>query len=118
MQPIVEQIRQFAMAMYDPTQMKILATLIVADVILALAVSLFKAQNFNFGLLADFLRTRIAPYFMAYTAVKLVVIASPELDFGVSVIWGLIVAAEVGRIIGHIGELGLPVPDVLKTPTK
>jgi hypothetical protein len=112
---VFESLTSFATLMYDPGQLKLLLALVAADVLLAIAVALFKG-TFNLGQLADFLRTRLAPFLLAYTGIKLVALADPSLDLGVTVVWAAIIAAEVGRIIGHIGDIGLPVPGFLKSP--
>jgi hypothetical protein len=97
---------EFLRSLYDPLQFKVLVALLAADVILAIAVCISKGQ-FLLGQTADFLRTRFVPYVLAYYALKAVALVDPTLDLGVTVVWAAIIAAEVGRILGHLKDIGI-----------
>lgn len=108
-------LKALLLAIYDLGQLQALAGLIAADVILAVALSIMTG-TFLLGKIADFLRTRIVPYFLAFTAVKLVALAAPEvfpLSYADEVVWLAIIGAEAGRILGHLRDLGLPIPTAL-----
>ncbi len=99
-------LKALGLALYDPTQIKMLLALVAADVLLAIALNLWRKQ-FALGQVADFLQTRLVPYFLAYTAVQLVALADPSLGFTPAIIWAAIVLTEVGRILASLKEIGL-----------
>ena len=89
-----------------------LVVLVVVNLVLGI-VAAWLAGTFRLSAVADFLKTRVIPFGVGYAAVCAVAVVNNDFNVAVPVVWGFIVAALLGTILGDLKSLGLPVPELL-----
>jgi len=95
-------------------QMKLMAILLAADIILGMAAALAQ-KTFNFNKVAAFMKNGVIPYLLGFAVVQLVV---TEIGFyGTIVIFIVFVVIAINilaSIIANLASLGVNMPLVLK----
>lgn len=109
-------------AVYNNDLVRAVLGLILANVLVGIAVSLY-TRTFRLGDVGDWLLTRAIPYLLGAGVVQVVLLAVPEQYSGMgqatgALVWGFVLAALVGKILTGLRELGLPVPDPLTASPK
>lgn len=99
-------------ALADGTKLSVLVSLIAANLILGLAVSIY-TKTFRLKAVADFLISRVLPYILSYFAVVVVAIVEPAWQIAVTVVWGAVILALIGAILTNLKEMGVSLPESL-----
>ena len=95
-------------------QMKLIATLLAADIILGLAAALAQ-KTFNFNKVAAFMKNGVIPYLLGFAVVQLVITEIGFYGIIVSFIVFVIIAINIlASIITNLASLGVNMPLVLK----
>lgn len=106
---VEEYLEQF-IVLANGMKLSILVSMIIANLILGIAVSLWKGE-FRLKAIADFLLTRILPYILSYFAVVIVAIVEPTWKVAVTIVWGIIILALTGAILAKLKEMGIHLPE-------
>jgi len=109
---MTEQYLEQFVTLANGTKLSILVSMIVANLILGLAVSIY-SKTFRLGAVADFMMTRVLPYILAYFAVVILAMVVPEWKTAVPVVWGIIVLALTSKILAKLKEMGIKIPEIL-----
>lgn len=88
---------------------------IAADVIASIAASI-KTGEFRLGYVANFIKSKLAPYILGFVAAKMIATVQPDLSTLPTIIWGAIQIALLGDVLAALKELGLPIPEQLTKP--
>lgn len=105
---IEEYLEQFII-LANGIKLSILVSMITANLILGVAVSLWKGE-FRLKAVADFLVTRVLPYILSYFAVVIVALVEPAWEVAVTIVWGIIILALTGAILANLKEMGIHLP--------
>jgi len=106
---IEEYLEQFII-LANGIKLSVLVSMIAANVILGVAVSLWK-KEFRLKAVADFLVTRVLPYVLGYFAVVIIAIVEPTWEIAVTIVWGIIILALTGAILAKLKEMGIHLPE-------
>ena len=95
-------------------QMKLIATLLAADIILGMAAVLAQ-KTFNFNKIAAFMKNGVIPYLLGFAVVQLVITEIGFYGTIVSFIVFVVIAINIlASIIANLASLGVNMPLVLK----
>jgi len=106
-----EYLTQFV-ALADGMKLSILVSLIAANLVLGLAVSIW-TKTFRLKAVGDFLLSRILPYILGYFTVVIVAIVMPAFEVAVTIVWAFITATLIGAILAKLKEMGIKLPESL-----
>lgn len=95
-------------------QMKLIAILLAADIILGLAAALAQ-KTFNFNKIAAFMKNGVIPYLLGFAVVQLVINEIGLYGTIVTFIVFIVIAINIlASIITNLASLGVNMPLVLK----
>lgn len=95
-------------------QMKLIATLLAADIILGMAAALAQ-KTFNFNKVAAFMKNGVIPYLLGFAVVQLVITEIGLYSTIVTFIVFVVIAINIlASIIANLASLGVNMPLVLK----
>ncbi len=95
-------------------QIKLIATLLAADIILGMAAALAQ-KTFNFNKVAAFMKNGVIPYLLGFAVVQLVITEIGFYGTIVSFIVFVVIAINIlASIIANLASLGVNMPLVLK----
>jgi hypothetical protein len=109
---LIEQARTFLAALWLMPGVKVIASGVAANTVLAIAVAL-KRGDFNLRDLGDFLGRDLVPKVLTYGVMQLTGDGAGFAWAGTAALT-LISASLAARIAGQLVELGLPLPDAAK----
>lgn len=99
---------------FGTLQMKVIAILLVVDIILGIAAALAE-KKFVFNMLANFMSNGVIPFLLGFAVVELVAQAFPLYsEIAVFVVFAVIAANIIASIVANLATLGLHMPSVLK----
>ena len=99
---------------FGTLQMKVIAILLVADIILGIAAALAE-KKFVFSMLATFMSNGVIPFLLGFAVVELVAQAFPVYgEVATFIVFVAIVANIVASIIANLATFGVNMPAVLK----
>ncbi len=95
-------------------QIKLIATLLAADIILGMAAALAQ-KTFNFNKVAAFMKNGVIPYLLGFAVVQLVIAGIGFYAAIVTFIVFVVIAINIlASIIANLASLGVNMPLVLK----
>ena len=95
-------------------QMRILAILLVVDIIIGMAAALAQ-KTFNFNKVAAFMKNGVIPYLLGFAVVQLVIAGIGFYAAIITFIVFVIVAMNIlASIIANLASLGVNMPSVIK----
>lgn len=95
-------------------QMKIIAMLLVVDIILGIAAALAE-KKFVFNMLANFMFNGVIPFLLGFAVVELVAQGFPIYgEIATLVVFVAIAVNIVASIIANLATLGVNMPSILK----
>ena len=95
-------------------QMKVIAVLLVADIILGIAAALAD-KKFVFNMLANFMLNGVVPFLLGFAVVELVAQGFPVYgEIAALVVFVAIAVNIAASIIANLATLGVNMPSVLK----
>lgn len=104
-------IEQF-IALVDGVKLTVLGALVITNLVTGLAVAI-KTGQFQLKEVADFLRSRVLPYVVAYLGVGVIALFDNSWAWAVTAVWAVILATLVGAILTNLKELGVNMPNSL-----
>lgn len=101
-------------AAFGTFQMKVIAILLVVDIILGIAAALAQ-KKFVFNMLANFMFNGVIPYLLGFAVVELVAQGFPPYgEIATFIVFVAIAVNIVASIIANLATLGVNMPSVLK----
>lgn len=95
-------------------QMKVIAFILVVDIILGIAAALSE-KKFVFSMLANFMSNGVIPFLLGFAVVELVAQEFPVYgEIATFVVFVAIAANIIASIIANLATLGVNMPQVLK----
>lgn len=95
-------------------QMKLIATLLAADIILGMAAALAQ-KTFNFNKVAAFMKNGVIPYLLGFAVVQLVITEIGLYGTIISLVVFVVIAINIlASIIANLASLGVNMPLFLK----
>lgn len=99
---------------FGTLQMKVIAILLVVDIILGIAAALAE-KKFVFNMLANFMSNGVIPFLLGFAVVELVAQSFPLYsEIAVFVVFVVIAANIIASIVTNLATLGVHMPSVLK----
>lgn len=101
---------------------KAVVGLMAGNVLIGIAKALY-LRDFRLGDLGDWLLSRAIPYLLGAGSVQLVLMTTPQEWSGVAqgagtAVWLFVCASLVGKILGSLADMGMPVPAFLTDTPK
>ena len=99
---------------FGTSEMKILAILLVVDIILGVAAALAE-KKFVFNMLANFMLNGVVPFLLGFAVVELVAQEFPLYGPIATFVVFVVIAVNIfASVIANLASLGLHMPSVLK----
>lgn len=115
--PVVEAVAKIPLTWgtaFGTSEMKILAILLVVDIILGVAAALAE-KKFVFNMLANFMLNGVVPFLLGFAVVELVAQEFPLYGPIATFVVFVVIAVNIfASIIANLASLGLHMPPVLK----
>ena len=111
-----------AATIYGHPLVKFVLGLMAANILTGVAVAA-RSRDFRLGALGDWLMTTAIPYLLGAGAVQIVLGVAPP-DYAQqaqalgTLVWGIVLAALLGKVIQNLRDLGMPLPEALGDKAK